>query len=173
MARPTEIDIVRHVSPEDLNRAASAYENEFRSYAKAKRIYERICLIRMRYKGYSVEEAASAVGMSVKSGYNIQKLWNDGGMAAIEPSFNGGRKSMLTDDQKNEIAELLSITLMTTKDVRLYIKEEYGIDYSEKQVHVILKKMEMHHSKPYPTDHRRPADAEAILKKDSKMYWTP
>jgi putative transposase len=172
MARPTGIEIVRHVPPEELNRAASAYENEFRSYAKAKRIYERICFIRMRYRGYSVEEAASAAGMSMRSGYNIQELWNEGGMAALEPKFNGGRISKLNDDQRNEIVNMLSINPMSTKDVRLYVKEEYGLDYSEKHIHVTLKKMGLRHAKPYPRDHRSPVDAEAVLKKDSRMHWT-
>lgn len=112
-----------------------------------------------------MEEVASAVGMTTKSGYNIQELWNEGGMAALEPKFGGGRTSKLTDDQKEDLKDMLSVNPMTTKDVRLWIKEEYGIDYSEKQVHVILSKMGLHHAKPYPKDHRRPDDAEATLKK--------
>ena len=59
-----------------------------------------------------------------------------------------------------------------TRTVKLYIKDKFGVEYSEKQVHVILKKMGLRHAKPYPEDHRRPGDAEAILKKDSKMLWT-
>lgn len=62
---------------------------------------------------------------------------------------------------------------MDTKTVLLYINNEFGIEYSEKQVHVILKSMGMRHAKPYPRDHRRPADAEAVLKKDSRMLWMP
>jgi putative transposase len=173
MARPTAIEIVRHVPPEELNRTAGEYEKELQSFARAKRTYERICFVRMRYKGYSVEESASAAGMSVKTGYNIQELWNEGGMAALEPKFNGGRPSRMTDEQKEEIKEMLSINPVSTKDVRLWIKEEYGIDYSEKQVHVNLKKMGLHHAKPYPKDHRRPDDAEAVLKKSSALCWTP
>ena len=173
MARPTEIEIVRHVPPEELNKAAKEYEDGFRSYARAKRIYERACFVRMRYKGYSVEEAASAVGMTTKSGYNIQELWNEGGRAALEPKFGGGRASRLTDDQKEEIREMLSVNPMSTKDVRLWMGEEYGIDYSEKQVHVILSKMGLHHAKPYSKDHRRPDDAEVVLKKNSTLYWIP
>jgi hypothetical protein len=98
MARPIEIDIVKHLPVEELNKAASAYEKEFRSYAKAKRLYERLSFIRMRYKGYTVEEAASNVGMTTKTGYNIQELWNAGGMAALVPKFGGGRRSRMTDE---------------------------------------------------------------------------
>jgi len=173
MVRPTEIEIKKHVPMDELNRAVKEYEDGFRSFAKAKRMHERICFVRMRYKGYSVDEAASAVGMTTKSGYNIQELWNEGGMAALEPRFGGGRTSRLTDEQKNEIVELLSVNPMSTKDVRLWIMEEYEVDYSEKQVHVILSKMGLRHAKPYPKDHRRPDDAEAILKKSSALCWMP
>jgi transposase len=173
MARPVSIEIMRHVPLEELNKAAGEYERELQSYAKAKRMHERICFIRMRYKGHSVEEAASATGMTFQSGYNIQRLWNEGGMAALEPRFGGGRTSKLSDGQRSEIRDILSMNPMCTKDVRLFIKERYGIGYSEKQVHVILTKMGLRHAKPYPADHRRPDDAENVLKKTSAMYWMP
>lgn len=173
MARPTAIGIVRHVSQDELNRVAKEYEGEMSSYARKKRVYERLCFIRMRYRGYSVEESATTMGMTVKTGYNIQELWNEGGIAALEPRFGGGRTSKLSDEQKDEIARMLTINPMSTRDVRLYIMETYGIDYSEKQVHVILTKMGMRHAKPYPRDHRRPEDADGILKKTSAMCWMP
>jgi len=173
MARPIEIEIVKHVPLEELNDIVSAYEREMRSFARAKRVYVRACFLRARYRGYTVEEAASIARVSIKTGYNIQKLWNDGGIAALEPKFSGGRPSRLTDGQKKEIRELLSVNPMSTKGIRMWISEEYGIDYSEKQVHVILKGMKMHHAKPYPRDYRRPDDAEEILKKTSEMLWMP
>ena len=61
---------------------------------------------------------------------------------------------------------------MSTREVRRHIAEEYGMEYSEKQVHVILGSMGFRHSKPYPVDYRRPADAEGQLKKNSRMLWT-
>ncbi|MDR1404194.1 MAG: helix-turn-helix domain-containing protein [Candidatus Methanoplasma sp.] len=172
MARPTEIDIVKHVTPEDLNMIAKGYESELQSCAKSKRIYERICFVRMRYKGYSVEESASAAGMTMRSGYNIQELWNRGGADALIPNFGGGRPPRMTSEQKDLLKDLLAVNPMETGDVRLYISEEFGIPYSMKQVHVILTKMGLHHAKPYPADHRRPDNAEDVLKKDSNMVWT-
>jgi len=166
MARPIEIDIVRHVPMEELNKVAGAYEKEFRSYARAKRIHERISFVRMRYKGYTVEESASALGLTTKTGYNIQARWNEGGMAALEPNFGGGRRSRLTEEQKKELEYVLSASAMSTKGVKEYIAEEFGIEYTNKQIYIILGKMGMNHAKPYPRDHRRPEDAEEILKKD-------
>jgi transposase len=164
MVRPTEIDIVKHVPLEDLEKTVREYERG-RSTARVARMKERLIFIRMRYKGYSVEEAASNSGFTLVTGYAVQKLWNEGGMAALEPNFGGGRISKLTDEQRDELKDVLSITPMPTRDVHSYIKEEYGIDYTMKQVWEILTKMGLHHAKPYPRDYRRPDDAEDILKK--------
>jgi len=172
MARPVEIDIIKHIPLEELNQISNEYESG-RSHARTEKIRQRIIFVRMRYKGYSVEEAASIINVTFKTGYNIQKIWNKGGIAALEPQFGGGRTSKLTDDQKKDIMDILSTNPMSTRDVRLCIKERYGIDYSEKQVHIILKKMGMHHAKPYPQDQRRPNNAEEVLKKGSKMFWMP
>ena len=173
MVRPTEIEIVRHVPFEELERILADYEGRGMSQAAARRVRDRVFLVRQRYMGRSVEEAAATIGMTTKSGYNIQKAWNEGGPAALEPSFNGGRRPLLTESQKGELSDALSKAPMSTKEARRHIAEEYGVDYSEKQVHVILKGMGMRHAKPYPSDHRRPADAEAVLKKGSRMLWHP
>ena len=52
-----------------------------------------------------------------------------------------------------------------TEQVRDIIRKEYGIEYTMKQVWVILNSMGMRHAKPYPHDKRRPRNAENILKK--------
>ena len=53
----------------------------------------------------------------------------------------------------------------TTSQVRDIIRNEFQIEYTMKQVWVILKKMGMRHAKPYPHDKRRSKDAEDSLKK--------
>ena len=45
------------------------------------------------------------------------------------------------------------------------IRDEFGTEYTMKQVWVILKNMGMRHAKLYPHDKRRPKDAENVLKK--------
>ena len=53
----------------------------------------------------------------------------------------------------------------TTREVLELIKEKYGVEYSQKQIGVILHRFKMYHSKPYTLDYRRPENAEEILKK--------
>ena len=125
----------------------------------------------MRYRGYSVTEASDALGINIQTGYNWQTAWNDRGVDSLIPKVSTGRPSSMTDDQKRLLMEQVSKKNMTTNDVRRFISERMKIDYSEKQVHVILKKMGFRHAKPYPKDYRQPADAENILKKTSQMCW--
>ncbi|MFG1450563.1 MAG: winged helix-turn-helix domain-containing protein [Thermoplasmataceae archaeon] len=71
----------------------------------------------------------------------------------------------MSDDRKEMLKERLKSGQYTTSQVRDMIRDEFGIEYTMKQVWVILKKMGMRHAKPYPHDRRRPGNAEDILKK--------
>jgi len=53
----------------------------------------------------------------------------------------------------------------TTDEVRLLISNEFGVEYTLKQVRVISKKFGMKYAKPFTFDYRKPANAEQILKK--------
>jgi len=55
----------------------------------------------------------------------------------------------------------------TTEEIRKLISKEYKVEYSLKQIRIILKKFEMNLAKPFQHDYRRPEDAEEILKKTS------
>jgi transposase len=172
MVRPISVNIVRHVSENDLENMIRAARKEMDGYARSKKLYDRLLFVKMRYSGRTAEEASAIVGFSRATGYNTQDLWNSKGPEHLLPVPNPGRPSRMSDDQKTHLMSVLSVSPMETNDVRLYIQEEFGITYSIKQVHVILSKMRLHHAKPCPRDHRRPDDAEEVLKKGSKMLWT-
>jgi len=61
-------------------------------------------------------------------------------------------------------SELKKKEYWTTKEVKVQIKEKFGVEYSDDQIVRILRnKLKMHFSKPFPVDYRRPEDADAIL----------
>ena len=165
MVRPTEIAIVHHVPLKFLKEEEKKLTSSLRSMKKSEKLLTRVQFVKMRYNGYSVEEASKVVGFTTKTGYNVQKAWNTSGMEGLVPDYKGGPKSKLSDAQKDQLKDTLTSCPMDTKTVRQYIKSEFDTDYSEKQVHVILRRMGMRYAKPYPHDHRRPDDAEAVLKK--------
>ena len=140
------------------------------------RVLKRLYFVKFRYLGDSVEESAIKVGVTKKTGYYWQDDWNTGGYAALIPNFSGGRKSKLTDEQIEELKTLLeNKDYWTTREVLELIKEKYDVEYSQKQIGVILHNFKMYHSKPYTLDYRRPENAEEILKKvnrsNSSIYW--
>lgn len=159
MAKPEQIAIEHHLSSEELLK-------QIKSLEKDTRVLQRLYFVKHRYEGASVEEAAKLAGISKPVAYQWQERWNQDGYEGLKPRFSGGCPSKLTDDQK----ELLKVMLhkrddWSTKEVQQLINSEFKVQYTIKQILVILKKFGMHHAKPYTHDHRRPEDAEDRLKK--------
>jgi transposase len=143
--------------------------NSLITHEKNSRVLKRLYFIKFRYLGDSVEEAAIKVGVTKKTGYYWQDYWNKGGYAALMPQFGGGRVSKLTNEQMIELRSLLKVKdYWTTREVLELIKEKYCVEYSQKQIGVILHSFNMYHSKPYVLDYRRPENAEEILKKANR-----
>ena len=172
MARPEKYQIIKRIAPEHLNGEADLFvAGEDLTVAKARAFERNLMFVRMRYRGFTVAEASAASGMTEPTAYEVQRRWNESGFAGLVPGYTGGPKARLTEGQKAKIRSALELQPMDTRSVRLLIKHDYGVDYTEKQVHIILKRLGLHHAKPYPGDHRRPDDAEARLKKTSAMLW--
>jgi putative transposase len=113
-----------------------------------------------------VELAASKSGVTKRVGYIWQERWNKEGYDGLKPKYGGGRPSQITDEQKNELKEILKERDdWTTKEIRKLINDKYDVEFSEKHVRIILRSLGLKFGKPYPKDYRRPPDAEKQLKK--------
>lgn len=130
------------------------------------RVLKRLYFIKYLYDGDSVEKASGKVGVVKAIGYEWLRRWNKGGYEGLMPKFKGRRPSKLSGKQKRELSDLLKEKdAWTLLEVKVLIKEKFGVGYSEKQVRRILKSLGMKRRKPYTHDYRRPDDAEEILKK--------
>jgi putative transposase len=159
MVKTEMYSIVRLVSVEELNQRIKSLEKDVR-------VLKRLYFIRYRYEGDSVEEAACKVGVTKMMGYEWQGRWNKEGADGLIPRFGGGRPSKLTDEQKRTLKTYLSERDdWTTGEIRELIREEFDVEYTLKQIRIILKGFKMKYGKPYPHDSRRPEDAEEQLKK--------
>ena len=160
MARPEQIAIVRHVTNEELDARIKKLE-------KDTKVLQRLYFVKHRYAGKSVEAASELVGITKNNGYIWQRRWNKKGYKGLIPRYAGGKPSKLDESQKTRLRELIAKRDdWTTKEVRDLIRDEFGVEYSLKQVRVILRKMGARYGKPFQRDHRRPDDAEEILKKN-------
>jgi len=172
MADVEHIAIVRHVTMDGIDEAIGSLDPKAHGQKGVDKARAKLTFVRMRYRGWSVVEAADALGINAQTGYNWQMAWNESGLGSLYPAPRTGRPPKLDEAQREALADRIRRGPMTTREARLFIVGRFGVEYSEKQVHVILGSMGFHHSKPYPVDYRRPADAEGQLKKNSRMLWT-
>jgi putative transposase len=159
MTKTEQIQIVRHMNVEELTKQIKRLE-------KDTMVLQRLFFIKHRYDGKSVEEAAKLVEASKNTGYLWQERWNKQGYEGLTPQFAGGRPSYLTDEQKARLRSILvTKDLWTTKDVQELIFKKFSVNYTLKQIRVILKGFGMNYAKPYHHDYRKPKNAKDILKK--------
>lgn len=147
---------------EELNKRIKTLESNTK-------VLKRLYFIRYRYEGKMVSESAKIVGITKRVGYIWQDRWNKNGYDGLIPQYAGGRPSKLTDQQKGRLVYLLNQSeTWTTEEVRALIFKEFSVEYTNKQIRIILKKVGMRHAKPFTHDYRKPDDAEEILKKIAK-----
>lgn len=161
MARPEEIGIRKHLTAQEL-------EKRIKTLEKDTRVLKTLYFVRYRYEGKSVEEAAKLVGTSKNNAYIWQERWNESGYEGIIPRFAGGKPSKLTEEQKLDLKNQLISGSFMTEEVRELILKRYGVEYTSKQVRIIMRKIGLNYAKPFQHDYRRPADAEEQLKKRSR-----
>lgn len=162
MARPESIAIERHITKEELNKRIKTLEKDVK-------VLQRLYFIKYRYEGSSVEESAEKIGISKPVAYIWQDRWNQEGSDGLKPKFAGGKPSKLSDNQKEQLKEILKTRDdWTTEEVRELVFNKFNIEYTQKQIRVILKNFGMKLAKPYPHDYRRPVDAEDRLEKTPK-----
>ena len=158
MAKKEMYPIERKMDEDDLNRLIKSLE-------RSTKMLKRLLFVKYRYDGDSVEEAAKRIDITKMIGYIWQGRWNQNGYRGLIPRYAGKGPSKMSEEQRSLLKDRLKDGQYTTAQVRDIIIEEFGIEYTMKQVWVILKKMGMRHAKPYPHDKRRPKDAEDALKK--------
>ncbi|CAD7775823.1 Homeodomain-like domain protein [Candidatus Methanoperedenaceae archaeon GB37] len=160
MGRKWVYEVVKYLPVEEL-------DEEIKKLEKDTRVFQRLYFIRRLCRGMSVEEVAGLVGVTKATGYAWLKRWNSNGYEGLIPDFGGGRPSKLTEEQKEELREMLKEKdSWTTKEVQELIEAEleFGVIYSSWQVRRILKSFGMRYARPYQKDYRKPDNAEDTLK---------
>lgn len=159
MARTEIIPIKRLMPVDELDRYIKRKE-------KNVKILKRLYYVKYRYSGDSVEKASRKVGVTKMIGYEWQRRWNEDGYDGLIPRFSGGRPSKLSDQQKTKLKTLLKEKDdWTTSEVKELIMDLFHVEYTLKQIRIILKKFGMKFGKPFENDYRRLTDAEKNLKK--------
>jgi len=127
------------------------------------------------HEGVNFKKACECCGIVESTGYSWIREWNREGYKGIKSKEGErGRPSKLSKEGLEKLKEILKEKpYWTTKEVRILIKEKFGIEYSEDQVTRILRdKLRMRFSKPYPIDYRKPENAEALLENQIQLTFS-
>lgn len=151
--------VKRHLSEEELDTAIDEAQK-----ADETRLVRRLCLIKNLYAGDSVTEAANRVGVTQPTASRWTDRWNEHGVDGLRPDFNGGRPPKLTEQQQEQLCEVLEAHQpLTTTHVQRLIEEGFGVSYSQRHISRLLKKLGMRYAIPRPESPDRPDDADELL----------
>lgn len=160
MVNDSESLVKQHMSAEKLN-------EHVRELEKIAKKVNRLYFIQQLYKGHSVQEASSILNIPRRTGYNWLKKWNREGLNGLDHKKGAGRPSFLSEDQLKEVSNYLDENdSLGTKDVHNFIKNKFNIDYTLKQVRIIINSLEYGWIKPYAIYSKSPENAKEILKEN-------
>ena len=153
--------IIKHIPVQDLDKRIQKLEKDVK-------ILNRLHFIKACYKGMTIKEAAQLNGVSYSNAYVWFNRWNEEGPEGIIPKYAGGRPSYLTKDDKLELEKILEKEdVLTTEIFHKIIKKKFGVDYTYKQVRIIVKNLGYSYSKPYPINVESDPQKVEIFKKNS------
>ena len=135
-------------------------------------VIKKLVFIRGMYRGKTVAESIEAVGFDVSTGYRWLDQWNERGYEGLFPKYkNCGRKAQLSDEQFKKLDELMRDEHnLTTKKVHKMILTHFNVDYSLKQVRVIIHKLGYSFKKAYVIYSKMPPNAAMELKQKLRHY---
>ena len=107
-----------------------------------------------------VKEIMKKHDISSGTVYNWIHQWNEGGVDALKRKKGTGTKSKLTEEQFIilDIA-IQQMNLKTSKEIKRIIRELFGVEYSNRQITRIMKKLDYKYTKPYQIYNKMPDNA--------------
>jgi transposase len=152
-------DVQKPLSEEELDTAIDDAQK-----ADETRLVRRLCLIKNLYAGDSITEAATRVGVAQPTASRWTERWNNHGVDGLRPDFGGGRPPKLTEQEQEQLCEVLEANQpLTTAHVQRLIEEGFNVSYSQRHVSRLLKKLGMKYAIPRPESPDRPDDADELL----------
>jgi transposase len=162
MSSGRKITIENHLSEEEIDGLLKEFKQSYM-------IYRRLLFLKSLKSNFNIKEASNLLGIRRETGSRWLKLYNEQGFDGLIPNYeNCGRKPFLTKKDLNKLKEIISSSeeKLTLKTVGKIIKDKFGVDYSEKQVWVIVReKLGFNYGKPFLNYSNKPENPEEDLKK--------
>jgi transposase len=147
-------------------------ERRERDAKRAKRL--RIVILAMR--GWTAPAIAMSVGLSRRACQKWIQRFNDSGLAGLDNRHGGGRRTMLTPEQVEQIRQRLDagatpedrVCSLRGIDVKRILASEWGILRSLPAVYNLLHRLGYCYLRPRPRHQKADPEAEAKFKE-----WLP
>lgn len=138
-------------------------------YRPSHRMYIKLISIREVKSGKTRTEVAENLHVNRRTVGNWVKQYDEDGLAGLMPKYeNCGSKCRLSNEQLSILYEELTNPekSYSLKDARKFIKDNFHVQYSLKQVWVITReKLGLNYRKPFIKYPEAPENADEILKK--------
>lgn len=149
-------------------------ENLYAAENRAKPKIRLLCAIH-RKKGESIDEIAEITNLKRRTVHAILHRFQGRGIDGKNSIKQTGRPALLTIKQRRDLVKQLErgpprnkTGLWSTKEVREYIKERYGVNYTPVHVWELLKALGFTLQRPRPR-HRKAPGAEEIDRFKKKL----
>jgi len=159
MAGKSKMIVIEHMSLREVLDEIKARKIEYI-------LTERLIFISDVLKGISVPQASKNIGISHSTGYQWLKRWNENAIDGLIPRYGGGKPPELSKEDLKSLDKILLKTPNLTNDIVFdIIKHEFSVEYSDRHVSRILRKLNYTYTKPYMIYKKMPKDAKEQLKK--------
>lgn len=154
-----------------------ALEHLYAAENKAKPKIRLLCALH-RKKGVSLDDIAEITNLKRATVHSILHRFQERGIKGKDAIKQTGRPSHLTIEQRKELIRHLErgppqnrTGLWSTKEVQEFIKQKYGIEYTNVHVWELLKALGFTLQKPRPRHHKAPSAEELERFKKKLPGW--
>jgi transposase len=156
------------------NTTLTQLENLYAAETRAKPKIRLLCAIH-RKRGASLDEIAEITNLKRATVHSILQRFQQRGIQSKDAIKQTGRPAFLTIDQRKKLIMHLKkgppknpSGLWTTKEVREFIKQQYGVEYTNVHIWELLKALGFSLQKPRPRHYKQP-DAEELERFKKKL----
>jgi transposase len=156
MSGDRRLEVVRHVSEEELDRLLDQTDEE--------KVSRRLTFAKRLYKGATPADAADDVGKSASTGNRWLHRWNEGGLGRLTPNFGGGRPPKLDRAEQEQLLELLREGQpWKSQEIQQLLTKEFDVEYHPDYLGRFLRDLGLSYAKPRPKRPYQPENPDEIL----------
>jgi transposase len=156
------------------NTTLNQLEDLYSAENKAKPKIRLLCAIH-RKKGASIDEIAEITNLKRATVHSILRRFQERGTSCKDAIKQTGRPAFLTLQQRKKLVKQLEkgppynrTGLWSTKKVQEFIKQQYGVEYTNVHIWELLKAIGFTLQKPRPRHHKQP-DADELERFKKKL----